>query len=245
MSVAIPADTKLEEGSAHRPRGRRILFRLESQMDHFLMMHVFGLKEMLAAADWLDAEAAANPDELIGPWFVRHSEDLRAQLPEDVREGVVPRNVPDAIKPALSRFVLLNELFHAMGQDPAYAQGGNPPMHTVREWWRSWWGQSVHQLERIIADMAGQTDGATTDVRSLPLNIRNEMWELTTCPRCGKPILRVDEYAQTATGRRAQPSDLLEWNRASDELLLYAVHCDAGHQSLIRKARATSEQSGS
>jgi hypothetical protein len=213
-------------------------------MDHFLMMHVFGVKEMLAAADWLDAEAAANPDELIGAWFVRHSEDLRAQLPEDLREGVVPRDVPDAIKPALSRFVLLNELFYEMGQDPAYAQGGNPPMRTVSEWWRSWWGQSVRQLERTIADMAGQTEGATTDVRRLPLNIRDEMWELTDCGRCGKPILRVDEYARTATSRRAEPSALLEWNRVSDELFLYATHCSGGHQSLIRNARAASERSG-
>ena len=212
-------------------------------MDHFQMMRVFGVKETLAAADWLDAEARADPEELIGVWFVRHCEDLRARLPERFREGSIPPDIPDAIKPALSRFVLLNELFYEIGQDPAYVQGGNPPMRTVTEWWRSWWGQSLHQLDAMIADMAGETDGPTTDVRRLPLNVRQEKWELTDCPRCGKPILRVDEYARTASGRRAQPSDLLEWNQVSDELLLYAIHCTGGHQSLIRKARATSEQS--
>ena len=101
----------------------------------------------------------------------------------------------------------------------------------------------MHQLDAMIADMAGETDGATTDVRRLPLNIRQEMWELTDCPRCGKPILRVDEYSRTASGRRAQPSDLLEWNQVSDGLLLYSTHCAGGHQSLVRNAKAASEQS--
>ena len=152
------------------------------------MFEMFGPERTIAAFRWIDeALSLLPPGADYSSWYVAQRQQLEARLPESVTQGTFPRWLPDDLKPDLSRFVLLEEVFYQLKHGPVGGTemwsgdtllGVLPPLEggwgrtsdgqiradDVRRWIRSWKEQMDSALGEMIASIQSLTGEADVEV---------------------------------------------------------------------------------